>query len=142
VKISRRMFLKTTLGGILATGLPIFSVPHALSKSKTPVRESRFSASLAKVNLGRGPDFTAWTYNGQVPGPEIRVREGEIIRVVLKNYLPQGTTIHWHGVPVPNAMDGVPAITQKPVMPGEPLCMNMRQTLLAATSTTRTGTTS
>lgn len=111
--------MKTTLGAVVATGLPVFSLPSAFSKPKRQVREFRFFASKAKVNLGVGPDFVAWTYNGQVPGPEIRVREGEIIRVVLKNFLPEGTTIHWHGVPVPNAMDGVPEVTQKAVMPGE-----------------------
>jgi len=59
------------------------------------------------------------TYNGQVPGPEIRVRDGELVRIVLKNSLHESTTIHWHGVDVPNAMDGVPGITQKPIQPGE-----------------------
>lgn len=96
--------------------VPLYKV---LAQPKSQVREFRFSASQARVNLGAGPDFIAWTYNGKIPGPEIRVREGEIIRVVLKNFLPEGTTIHWHGVPVPNAMDGVPDVTQKPVMPGE-----------------------
>lgn len=64
---------------------------------------------------------TAWTYNGTVPGPMIRVTEGDRVRVILKNDLPAATSIHWHGLPVPNAMDGVaePALTQKPVMPGE-----------------------
>ena len=54
------------------------------------MRGFRLSASAAKVNLGQGPDFVALTFNGQVPGPEIRVREGEVIKVVLKNYLPEG----------------------------------------------------
>lgn len=62
---------------------------------------------------------TAYTYNGTVPGPMIRVTEGDNVRVVLKNELPRPTTIHWHGVEVPNAMDGVPDVTQKPVQPGE-----------------------
>lgn len=119
MKISRRAFLKTTLGAVAAAGLPGFPLSSAISQQKKAVKEFRFSASPATVNLGAGPDFVAWTYNGQVPGPEIRVREGEIVRVVLKNFLPEGTTIHWHGVPVPNAMDGVPAVTQKAVMPGE-----------------------
>ena len=119
MEISRRAFLKTTVAGVLGASLPVWPASRALSLAERPVREFRFSTSLANVNLGRGPDFVAWTYNGQVPGPEIRVGEGEIIRVVLKNYLPQGTTIHWHGLPVPNAMDGVPAVTQKPVLPGE-----------------------
>lgn len=92
---------------------------RALAGSTKRIREFRFIASRAKVNLGAGPDFLAWTYNGQVPGPEIRVREGDIIRVVLTNDLPQETSIHWHGLPLPNAMDGVPGVTQKGVQPGD-----------------------
>ena len=62
---------------------------------------------------------TAWTYNGTVPGPMIRVTEGDTVRIVLKNELPEPTTIHWHGIAVPNAMDGIPDVTQKPIQPGE-----------------------
>jgi multicopper oxidase len=58
-------------------------------------------------------------YNGQFPGPEIRVTEGERLRVTVENGLPEPTTIHWHGIPVPNAMDGVPGVTQDPIQPGE-----------------------
>ncbi len=60
----------------------------------------------------------AYSYNGQVPGPLIRVTEGDKVRVVLKNELPEPTTIHWHGQLVPNEMDGVPDMTQPPVQPG------------------------
>jgi FtsP/CotA-like multicopper oxidase with cupredoxin domain len=119
METNRRTFLKTTLGALFVGGFSGLSVADILAESKKPIREFRFSASQATVNLGEGPEFTAWTYNGQVPGPEIRVREGETIRVMLKNYLPEGTTIHWHGVPVPNVMDGVPGVTQEAVMPGE-----------------------
>ena len=62
---------------------------------------------------------TAWTYNGTVPGPMIRVTEGDQVRVIVKNELDDPTTIHWHGVEVPNAMDGVPDVTQAPIQPGE-----------------------
>ena len=117
--MDRRTFLKTTFSAAVAAGLPIFPLASALSQEKRQVKQFMFTASPVQVNLGAGSDFTAWTYNGQVPGPEIRVREGEIIRVILKNELPEGTTIHWHGVPVPNKMDGVPFVTQKSVMPGE-----------------------
>lgn len=117
--MDRRAFLKTSLGAALAAGLPGLALPQARPQSLRPTREFRFSATPAKVNLGTGPDFVAWTYNGQVPGPEIRVREGETIRVLLRNDLPEPTTIHWHGVPVPNVMDGVPGLTQEPVAPGE-----------------------
>jgi multicopper oxidase len=105
--------------GVLASSIPMVSIARGFAKEGKPVREFRFSASPARVNLGRGPDFIAWTYNGQVPGPEIRVKEGEIIRVILKNFLPEETTIHWHGLPVPNSMDGVPNVTQQAVMPGQ-----------------------
>ena len=59
-----------------------------------------------------------WGYNGQMPGPELRVREGDTVRVTLRNQLPVPTTIHWHGVNVPNAMDGVAGLNQAPVEPG------------------------
>ncbi|GAB4577376.1 MAG: hypothetical protein Fur0022_01070 [Anaerolineales bacterium] len=62
---------------------------------------------------------TAWTYNGTVPGPMIRVTEGDKIRVILKNELPDATSIHWHGLTVPNNMDGVPPFTQNAIEPGE-----------------------
>ena len=66
-----------------------------------------------------GMTVTAFTYNGTVPGPMIRVTEGDQVRIVVKNELPDPTTVHWHGVEVPNAMDGVPGVTQDPILPGE-----------------------
>jgi manganese oxidase len=60
----------------------------------------------------------AYGYNGVVPGPEIRVTEGDKVRVIVQNALPQSTAVHFHGVIVPNAMDGVPFITQPPIKPG------------------------
>jgi FtsP/CotA-like multicopper oxidase with cupredoxin domain len=61
----------------------------------------------------------AYAYNGVVPGPEIRVTEGDQVRVVLTNNLAESTAIHFHGLLIPNAMDGVPFITQPPIKPGE-----------------------
>jgi FtsP/CotA-like multicopper oxidase with cupredoxin domain len=66
-----------------------------------------------------GTTITAFTYNGTVPGPMIRVTEGDQVRIVVKNELPDATTVHWHGVEVPNAMDGVPGVTQAPIEHGE-----------------------
>jgi FtsP/CotA-like multicopper oxidase with cupredoxin domain len=66
-----------------------------------------------------GKKLAAHTYNGIVPGPEIRVVEGEPVRVVVKNDMEQSTSVHWHGQRVPNPMDGVPFITQPPIKPGE-----------------------
>ncbi|MDQ0339058.1 FtsP/CotA-like multicopper oxidase with cupredoxin domain [Caldalkalibacillus uzonensis] len=60
-----------------------------------------------------------WSYNGSLPGKEIRVREGDHVVVRFNNELDVPTAVHFHGVPVPNEMDGVPGITQNAVMPGE-----------------------
>lgn len=62
---------------------------------------------------------TAWTYNGTVPGPLIRVTEGDQVRVVFTNELPEATTVHFHGNTLINVMDGVPNVTQNPIEPGE-----------------------
>ena len=61
----------------------------------------------------------AWTYNGTVPGPTIHVRQGDTLRVVFTNHLPAPTTVHWHGMNVPAAMDGTPGFSQAPVQPGQ-----------------------
>jgi FtsP/CotA-like multicopper oxidase with cupredoxin domain len=66
-----------------------------------------------------GRKAKAWAYNQQVPGPQIRVREGDRVRVNLTNKLPESTVIHFHGLELPNDQDGVPFITQPPVKPGE-----------------------
>jgi FtsP/CotA-like multicopper oxidase with cupredoxin domain len=66
-----------------------------------------------------GKKESAHTYNGIVPGPEIRVVEGEPVRVIVKNEMDQSTSVHWHGQRIVNSMDGVPFITQPPIKPGE-----------------------
>lgn len=85
------------------------------------VKVFNLTAKPVKWPITGDTTVTAWTYNGTVPGPLIRVNEGDKIRVILKNELPEATSIHWHGIPVPNNQDGVaePAVTQKPIMPGE-----------------------
>ncbi len=84
-----------------------------------PLREVRLVAGPVEVELAPGRVWRTWGYNGQYPGPEIRVREGERLRVTVENDLPGAdTTVHWHGVPVPNPMDGVPGLTQEPTPPG------------------------
>ena len=66
-----------------------------------------------------GKFVEAWAYNDQIPGPQVRVRQGDRVRMILHNELPESTAIHFHGVELPNDMDGVPYITQPPVRPGE-----------------------
>lgn len=60
-----------------------------------------------------------WGFNGSVPGPELRVRQGDHVRVTLVNHLSVATSIHWHGINVPNAADGVAGVTQNAVQPGQ-----------------------
>lgn len=81
------------------------------------VFELHLEAKGAAVSLTQGLTTAAWTYNGMVPGPLIDVAVGDELRVHFKNSLPEPTTIHWHGLRVPNAMDGAPAV-QTPVPPG------------------------
>jgi FtsP/CotA-like multicopper oxidase with cupredoxin domain len=83
------------------------------------VKVFQLMAMPMRWEVAPGQFVTAMAYNEQVPGPQIRVHQGDRIRVVLTNHLTEPTTIHWHGVTVPNAMDGVPYVTQKPVMPGQ-----------------------
>src|SRR5947199_1372705 len=88
----------------------------------TPVgvtREFSLTAAPATVALLDGRPLQVWASTGQVPGPVLPVRLAETVLATLTNRLPQPTTIHWHGVRVPNAMDGVPGVTQPPVQPGE-----------------------
>ena len=66
-----------------------------------------------------GRTFDLWGFNGSAPGPTIQADEGDRVRVVFDNHLPEPTGIHWHGLELPIEMDGVPGIGQKPVMPGE-----------------------
>lgn len=82
------------------------------------VREFHLEAIPARWVIAPGIVTEGWTYNGRVPGPELRVREGDLVRVTLTNRLPAPTTIHWHGVDLRWTMDGVPGLTQAPVQPG------------------------
>ncbi len=73
---------------------------------------------MVKWEVEPGRVVDAMSYNGQVPGPTLAVDMGDRVRVVLHNELPVSTSIHFHGIRTPNAMDGVPDITQSPVVPG------------------------
>jgi FtsP/CotA-like multicopper oxidase with cupredoxin domain len=83
------------------------------------VRVFELVCSEIEWEVTQGKKLAAFAYNGMVPGPEIRVVEGEPVRVVVTNAMEQSTSVHWHGQRVPNSMDGVPFITQPPIKPGE-----------------------
>ncbi len=81
------------------------------------VVEVVLEAKVSNVEIAPGRILPMWTYNGQLPGPRIEARVGDTVRVRFKNSLPEATTIHWHGVRVPAAMDGVPVV-QAPIDAG------------------------
>jgi FtsP/CotA-like multicopper oxidase with cupredoxin domain len=76
------------------------------------------TASVIEWNILRGEQVMAYAINRQVPGPRIRVTEGDRVRFNVTNELPEATTIHWHGLVLPNGMDGPAEITQEPIEPG------------------------
>ena len=76
-------------------------------------------AEPVKQVIVPGRTFDLWGFNGSAPGPTIQANEGDRVRIVFDNHLPEPTGIHWHGLELPIEMDGVPGVGQKPVMPGE-----------------------
>jgi FtsP/CotA-like multicopper oxidase with cupredoxin domain len=112
----RRLLMAAGVSAIVAT-LPRIALGERLQPDGFRILRARPGA----VRL-RGDDKAPtriWGYEGTVPGPALRVKQGEEVRVRLINQLPQPTVVHWHGLRLPNAMDGVPHLTQKPVEPGE-----------------------
>ena len=81
-----------------------------------PDVEVTLTARRQKVTIAGGPTLTAYTLNGTTPGPTIRAREGDLVQVTFVNEsVPGGATLHWHGIDVPNAEDGVAGVTQDAV---------------------------
>lgn len=104
---------REALAGELSTAYPVERSPDG------DVREFDLTAAPTTVDLAEGVTVDVWAYEGTVPGPELRVALGDTVVVNLRNELPQATSIHWHGVRVPNAMDGVPGVNQEAVPPGD-----------------------
>jgi FtsP/CotA-like multicopper oxidase with cupredoxin domain len=108
--LTRRALLTGAAGAGLASLLPRRSGAADLTVTAGP--------STAPLVPGQ-PETAVWAYNGTVPGPEIRVRQGSRLRVAVENRLAEDTTVHFHGIRLPNAMDGVPHLTQPPIAPGQ-----------------------
>ena len=91
-----------------------------LARAYVPA-EYRLRAAPGAAHLGGGdsPQTDVLAYNGSLPGPVLRLKQGEPVRMIVDNGLDRDTTVHWHGIRVPNAMDGVPGLTQPPIRPGE-----------------------
>ncbi|MCW8916782.1 MAG: multicopper oxidase family protein [Magnetovibrio sp.] len=111
--LTRRRFLTGTTALTLSAlaGVPTLSAaPRTTALTAKPSRVAFFGKDA--------PSTDVWSY-GSVPGPQLRVKQGERLSVSLTNELPDPTTIHWHGLRMVNAMDGVPYLTQEPIQPGE-----------------------
>jgi manganese oxidase len=81
-------------------------------------KEFVVEAKIVDWEVEPGKIVKAWTYNGVVPAPEIHVNSGDKVRIIFKNALPQSTSLHFHGIRVPNVMDGVDPYTEDPTVPG------------------------
>jgi FtsP/CotA-like multicopper oxidase with cupredoxin domain len=110
--LTRRAALRAGIGLGALAALPVSAPAANMKEFRLTARPSR--AALVGPPY---PETDVWTYDGTVPGPELRMRQGDRVRIVVENQLAEDTTVHWHGIRVPNAMDGVPDLTQKPIAP-------------------------
>lgn len=120
------------LGGLVALLLALRPSPHASAQTEF------YGPKEAEVTIEDGwkavhltsskfmwqfrddqPPVEVWGYNEQIPGPTLRFRAGDKVRIYYTNHLDEASSVHWHGLVVPNSMDGVGLLTQPPIMPGE-----------------------
>jgi FtsP/CotA-like multicopper oxidase with cupredoxin domain len=115
IAVSRRSFLTAGAGAAIGASLP------AWPGRAGSIASYRLVARPGRAHLVGAPysETPVWSYNGMVPGPEIRLRQGDHVQITVENRLDEETTVHWHGLRVPNPMDGVPHLTQQPIAPGE-----------------------
>jgi FtsP/CotA-like multicopper oxidase with cupredoxin domain len=144
--LSRR---RAMLGGAaaLATGAALLTQSDSKAQSTGPAAASQPSAGYTPVTTPNGSTLPykliegakvfhliaqpventfapglnceCWGYNGSTPGPTIEAVQGDRVRIYVTNRLPASTTVHWHGLRIPNGMDGVNGLTQKPIPPGQ-----------------------
>jgi len=92
------------------------ALPYVL---KDGVKEFHLFAQPVVREFAPGMEVRAWGYNGSTPGPTIEAVEGDRVRILVTNELPEHTTVHWHGILLPNGMDGVGGLNQPQIKPGE-----------------------
>lgn len=89
------------------------------SRDEDGVKVFDLDVSVIEWNILPDKQVAAYAFNQQVPGPRIRVTEGDRVRINVENDLPESTSVHWHGLVLPNEMDGAADVTQEPIEPGE-----------------------
>lgn len=114
--LTRRTFLSAATATAL---VPWLKPTPLLAAATAPHHQLNAMAGDALLVGDPHPRTLVWCFNGKVPGPEIRVRQHDQVKITVSNQLNEETTVHWHGIRVANAMDGVPHLTQKPIAPGE-----------------------
>ncbi|MGB8888042.1 MAG: copper oxidase [Candidatus Korobacteraceae bacterium] len=93
-------------------------IPKLSCTMEGGVKVFHLIAEPVKRELMPGRVIDAWGYNGVCPGPTIEANRGDRVRIILDNHLPEPTTMHWHGLEIPIGMDGMPYISQQPIVPG------------------------
>ena len=107
-------------GGTTAKSTPAEAIRRAEAVRRSTgqrVVTAQLTPRAATVDLG-GPVVNTWAYGDSVPGPLLRARAGDLLRVQVDNQLPTATSVHWHGIALRNDMDGVPGVTQAPINRG------------------------
>jgi len=110
-------------------------LPHEVASLNVPVRTPdlpdlpftldngtkvfHLIAEPVKQRIAPNKTLALWGYNGSAPGPTIQVNQGDHVRIILDNHLPEPTSMHWHGFEIPNDVDGGPGVSQAPIKPGE-----------------------
>ena len=113
--MNRRSFLKTSAAGLATVLQPSLS----LASTGGGFYELTAATGQARLYDQKGALSDLWLYNDALPGPEIRVQRGDRVKVRFRNRLDTPTSVHWHGIRIDNAMDGVAGLTQPAVQPGE-----------------------
>jgi len=106
-------------GGVRAVARDVYGPKDLEYRMEGDTKVFELTAAPVDWEVQPGKTVKAWGYNGQLPGPTIRVTEGDHVRIIVHNRLPEHHTVHWHGLLVPNAMDGVGGLSQRAIMPGE-----------------------
>ena len=135
----RQFFRRTIFGSLAASATPLLAksappresasrgvfppivtpdVPHLPYTTDGAVKVFNLIAQPVRTELVAGRAMDAWGYNGSIPGPTIEVVQGDRVRIIVDNRLPEPTSMHWHGFEIPIAMDGMPGISQPMIPPG------------------------
>ena len=116
------VILTLNTGGTVRAATEIFGPPEAEVTMEDDYKIVHLTSSkfLWQFRDDQEP-VEVWGYNEQIPGPTLRFRAGDKLRIYYRNDLDEASTIHWHGLIVPNSMDGVGLLTSPPIMPGETL---------------------